>query len=97
VLIPCPHCGPREVSEFTYAGDATRDRPALDASQAEWCAYLYERQNPMGWHREHWQHTAGCRAVLVVERHTLTHEIRSARFAGARSVPVRAAEEEPAE
>lgn len=81
MLIPCPHCGPRSVAEFTYAGDATIVRPALDAPQSEWCAALYERANPIGLHREYWQHTAGCRAVLVVERDTLTHRVVSAAFA----------------
>src|SRR3546814_8270426 len=27
MLIPCPHCGPRDVGEFTYGGDATKERP----------------------------------------------------------------------
>jgi sarcosine oxidase subunit delta len=85
------------VSEYTYVGDAARTRPALDAPQEEWCAYLFERQNPMGWHLEYWQHTAGCRAVLTVERNTLTHEIRATRIAGAWSVPARARAQEPAE
>jgi sarcosine oxidase delta subunit len=26
--IPCPHCGERDVSEFRYGGDASRQRPA---------------------------------------------------------------------
>lgn len=82
MLIHCPHCGPRDLAEFTYIGDATRPRPALDAPRAAWCAYLYERSNPMGRHLEHWQHTAGCRAILVVERDTLTHEIHGVRLAG---------------
>ena len=28
IRITCPHCGPRDQSEFSYAGDATRTRPA---------------------------------------------------------------------
>lgn len=95
--IPCPHCGPREVSEFTYGGDATKIRPPLDAPEADWCDYLFARDNPMGAHREYWQHTAGCRAVLVVERDTSTHAIAGARFAGAWGAPARARSEEPAE
>jgi hypothetical protein len=27
MLITCPHCGPRDVSEFTYQGDGNRVRP----------------------------------------------------------------------
>jgi len=36
LLIPCPWCGPRSQIEFTYGGDATVRRPALDASEDEW-------------------------------------------------------------
>lgn len=82
MLMSCPHCGPRDINEFTYAGDATRTRPALDAAQSEWCSYLFERTNPMGAHREHWQHTAGCRAVLTVERDTLNHAVLSTALTG---------------
>ena len=83
MLIPCPHCGPRDLAEFAYVGDATRDRPALDAPEAAWCAYLYGRANPSGRHAERWQHVAGCRGVLVVDRDTLTHEVFGTRMAGA--------------
>lgn len=83
MLIPCPHCGPREVSEFTYGGDATRSRPAPTAPEAEWCAYVYARENPRGAHREFWQHTGGCRAIFVVTRDVTTHEI----VAGAPAAP----------
>lgn len=95
MLIPCPHCGPREMSEFTYAGDATLTRPTLDAPQDAWCAYLYQRRNPVGAHREYWQHTAGCRSVLIVERDTLTHEVHGAERAGVALPAPR--ESEPAE
>ena len=82
MLIPCPHCGPRALDEFTYLGDATHPRPALDAPRDEWCDFLFARDNPMGRHREHWQHGAGCRAVLVVERDTATHEVLGTRILG---------------
>ncbi|MCV0397877.1 MAG: sarcosine oxidase subunit delta [Rhizobiaceae bacterium] len=80
MLIPCPYCGPRDVGEFTYQGDANRVRPALDAPRAEWETFVYERVNTAGPHREHWQHSGGCRAHLTVVRDTLTHHVLSAEF-----------------
>ena len=76
LLIPCPWCGERDEVEFRYRGDATRLRPAADADREAFLAYVYERDNPHGWHLEWWLHTAGCRRLLKVVRHTLTHEIR---------------------
>ena len=28
MMIPCPYCGDRDVSEFRYGGDASKQRPA---------------------------------------------------------------------
>ena len=75
--IPCPWCGVRDESEFRYRGDATRQRPAGDAGIDAFNAYVYERDNPRDWHSEWWLHVAGCRRLLKVVRHTLTHEVRS--------------------
>jgi sarcosine oxidase subunit delta len=75
LLIVCPYCGPRAQTEFSYGGDASRRRPADDAGTEAWFDYVYLRNNPRGPHREHWQHVAGCRAWLAVERDTLTHAI----------------------
>jgi heterotetrameric sarcosine oxidase delta subunit len=74
--IECPWCGARDESEFRYRGDATHVRPAADASPADFVAFVYERENPRGWHLEWWLHTGGCRRLLKVQRHTVTHEIR---------------------
>jgi len=48
MLIPCPWCGERAHTEFAYGGDATVRRPARpdEASDSDWYAYLYLRQNP---------------------------------------------------
>jgi len=77
IVIPCPWCGPRNVTEFSYGGDAGVKRPAdpSSVSEAEWMAYLYFRDNPRGPHDEVWQHTAGCRRWIRVKRNTLTHEV----------------------
>ncbi|WP_421858121.1 sarcosine oxidase subunit delta [Oricola sp.] len=83
MIINCPHCGPRDLAEFTYRGDASVQRPdPASGDQAAWNAYVYDRANPAGVHREIWQHSGGCRAHLVVTRNTLTHEILSVKLAG---------------
>jgi heterotetrameric sarcosine oxidase delta subunit len=80
MLIRCIHCGLRNVSEFRYGGEA-RARPDPNCATArQWHAYLYEKTNPAGWTTERWYHAAGCRRYLVVERHTLTNEIRAVRL-----------------
>lgn len=73
--LPCPWCGDRDLNEFGYGGDATLQRPADDAPMKEWVDYVFFRDNPRGSHREYWQHIQGCRAWIVIERDTLTHEI----------------------
>jgi heterotetrameric sarcosine oxidase delta subunit len=61
--------------EFTYGGDATLTRPAIDASVEAWAAFVYLRDNPAGPHDEFWFHAAGCRQWFRVRRDTRTHEI----------------------
>jgi len=71
MLIPCPVCGLRDQSEFTYGGDATIVRPELaDTNAARWADYVYDRRNPRGPHQEYWHHIHGCRTWLIVERNT---------------------------
>ena len=45
----------------------------------EWRTFLYTRNNPAGWTTETWYHSAGCRQHFVVERHTVTNEVRASR------------------
>lgn len=82
MLIACPYCGPRDLAEFTCQGEAGRSRPAPASTDiAAWNAYVYARRNEAGPHREHWQHSGGCRAHLIIERDTLTHDILSGALA----------------
>jgi len=76
LLIACPHCGPRDQTEFAYGGDASVERPAVEASLEVWVAYVYLRDNPAGLHEEYWQHVAGCRRWFRIRRDTVTHEIK---------------------
>ncbi|MGI8699145.1 MAG: sarcosine oxidase subunit delta [Mycobacteriales bacterium] len=76
LLIPCPHCGPRNSSEFRYAGEG-RGRPDVTTTtRAQWRSYLYERRNVAGEVRESWYHTFGCRRFFTVDRDTVSNAIR---------------------
>ena len=76
--VPCPWCGPRHAGEFGYVGELrTRPEPA-STTPTEWRDYLYLRQNRAGWTIERWYHRMGCRRYFVVERDTVTNEIRPA-------------------
>lgn len=70
--IHCPFCGERDLSEFSYLGDATVQRP--DSAEKFYEA-VYLRDNPAGRHSELWYHTFGCRGWLRVTRDTRTHAI----------------------
>jgi len=77
ILIPCPHCGPRNASEYHYVGEQrTRPDPAT-CDPAGWRSYLYMRTNAAGWVTETWLHRAGCRRYLTVQRDTVTNEVRT--------------------
>ncbi len=75
--IPCPWCGLRDEVEFRYKGDATAERPSADAAAEDFVRFVYERPNPRDWHLEWWLHSGGCRRLLKVVRHTVTHEIHA--------------------
>ena len=80
--ITCPHCGTRDLAEYYYWGDASRNAQELRSSTvAASLQHVYGRTNPRGRHKEYWQHLGGCRAYLLVDRDTATHEIFSVKFA----------------
>lgn len=72
-LLPCPGCGPREVSEFTYGGqlhDPAARRPGEPVG------------NLPGVQRERWYHRLGCRRWLVCERDVTTNSVGDAKWLG---------------
>ena len=76
--LTCPWCGTRDAGEFTYKGDATAKRPAIESNDLKaFESYVFDRSNPAGQHSEIWQHTGGCRGHLKVVRDTVTHEVHS--------------------
>ena len=82
MIIPHPLLGPRDVSEFTYLGDARlMDRPSPGDGLEAMHDYLYLRDNPAGTHRELRYHAHGDRSWLVVTRDTVTQEITRVELA----------------
>jgi heterotetrameric sarcosine oxidase delta subunit len=79
IRINCPFCGERDHSEFGYGGDASIVYPALDAPMEDWHDAIFMRENICGMQAETWHHVNGCRMWLVVERDTMTHQIKSVR------------------
>jgi methylglutamate dehydrogenase subunit B len=79
--ISCPHCGARDLREFSYLGDAKPERPdpAASAALEQFNTYVYIRDNPAGLQTELWYHAAGCQTWLVVARDTRSHAILSVR------------------
>jgi sarcosine oxidase subunit delta len=94
--IDCPHCGGRDVREFTCLGDATLQRPDVLAPDAleQFTAYVYLRDNPAGPHRELWYH-APCQAWLIVTRDTRSHEIAGVESLKTRALGVRSDDPRP--
>lgn len=78
LLIPCPHCGERDETEFAHGG-AVRHMPALDGQSdaGDWHKALHLRDRVEGPRAEYWYHHAGCERWIALTRH-----MRSHRFVG---------------
>jgi sarcosine oxidase subunit alpha/sarcosine oxidase subunit delta len=76
LLIRCPWCGERDISDFSYGGEAHIARPGEPASlsDADWAGYVFMRTNPKGVFAERWNHQAGCRRWFNALRNTATDE-----------------------
>jgi sarcosine oxidase subunit delta len=61
--LACPFCGPRELQEFRFH----KTLPSGTAASTVF-GQVYERSASREHGSEHWQHTGGCRAWLLVER-----------------------------
>ncbi|MCP4186753.1 MAG: sarcosine oxidase subunit delta [Gammaproteobacteria bacterium] len=62
LLIPCPHCGERDQSEFHYGGRSTRSPDPGNTSETI---------------QEIWYHQAGCESWIEICRNPNNHEIES--------------------
>ena len=70
--IPCPHCGPRDHTEFTFGGEL---RPLEADGPDDDFIRVYLRENAPGPQTERWFHSFGCRRWLTVSRDTVTSRI----------------------
>jgi heterotetrameric sarcosine oxidase delta subunit len=70
IKIPCPHCGPRDDSEFTFGGEL---RPLVATDPAEDFERVYLRRNAAGRQEERWFHVSGCKRWLTLARDTETN------------------------
>lgn len=73
MLLPCPWCGPRNVSEFRHLGETVMRPDPSATTPAEWRTYLYFRDNRSGWTTEGWYHRAGCRQYFTIQRDMTTN------------------------
>jgi heterotetrameric sarcosine oxidase delta subunit len=78
IHLPCPHCGPRNASEFRWCGEVKPRPDSNSATPEQWRDYLYLKSNRAGWITETWYHREGCGRYFRTERHTHTNEIRAA-------------------
>jgi sarcosine oxidase delta subunit len=67
-LLPCPNCGPRDVSEFRYGGQVLPQLP--------FGGNLPEVQ------KERWYHRHGCRRWLTARRDVRTNEVLETAWLG---------------
>jgi heterotetrameric sarcosine oxidase delta subunit len=72
LLIPCPHCGDRDESEFDYGGPALHF-PELSADIAEWYRTVHEPEIDESELDELWFHAAGCGCWIKTRRNIRTH------------------------
>ncbi len=70
--IPCPHCGLREYTEFTFGGEL-RDLESGDHEDDFRRVFL--RDNEAGIQIERWFHAYGCRRWLTLRRDTVTNQV----------------------
>jgi heterotetrameric sarcosine oxidase delta subunit len=72
VQIPCPHCGPREFSEFSFGGEV-RELESADPQRDFDRVYL--RENAAALQVERWFHAYGCRRWFTIRRDTVDNRV----------------------
>jgi sarcosine oxidase subunit delta len=72
LLIRCPHCGDRPEIEFRYGGEAHLVRDPVNATDEDWEAFLFKRENIKGVQAERWRHIHGCGRFFNALRDTIT-------------------------
>lgn len=84
--IPCPFCGTRDETEFRFGGESV-EAPAVDADDAQWADYLFNRDNSKGLQQERWCHDYGCGRWFKLVRDTVSHKILASCEMGEEASP----------
>ena len=72
-LLQCPNCGPRNIYEFRFGGEA-KERPDENrVTDEEWADYVYMAKNVRGVQKEWWYHAKGCGCWFSVLRDTVSN------------------------
>ena len=76
LTLHCPCCDTQaDETELTPGGEAHLKRFGPGASDADFTAYLFERENPKGVHFERWRHSYGCGKWFLAARCTVTLQV----------------------
>jgi len=76
LILHCPYCGvDADETELAPGGEAHLKRFGPGSSDAEFEAYLFQRENPKGVHFERWRHANGCGKWFHAARCTTTNEV----------------------
>ena len=76
ILLECPNCGARNISEFRFGGERNaRPTFAAEVPDQAWLDYVYMRTNVQGVQVEWWRHSFGCGLWFLAERHTKTNQV----------------------
>jgi sarcosine oxidase subunit delta len=73
-IMTCPVNGPRNISEFVWAGEVTRSPDPAQCSDREWTDFLFIENNTAGEITEWWVH-APTNTWFIARRNTITDEI----------------------
>ena len=76
LVLKCPYCGiEADETELSPGGEAHLKRFGPGASDEELECYLFNRENPKGFHFERWRHVYGCGNWFHAARCTATLEV----------------------
>lgn len=73
-LLTCPINGTRPLSEFIFGGEYRTAPDQNTCSDAEWAAYVHNRQGAPGDKKEWWYHSPSG-TWFIAERNTLTDKV----------------------
>ncbi len=76
LILHCPCCGvDADETELAPGGQGHLKRVGPGGPEAEFEAYLFHRDNPLGIHFERWRHAMGCGKWFHAARCTRTLEV----------------------